>query len=85
MSYLRKMNMQLASKMRFVSAQLVALLTDGLWLRSANHANEMAQRLSEGISAIIGVSLTQATQSNGVFTVLPPGHRNRRPMSRGCS
>ena len=73
MSYLRKMNMQLASKIRFVSAQLVALLTDGLWLRSASHANEMAQRLSEGISAINGVSLTQATQSNGVFAVLHPG------------
>jgi threonine aldolase len=67
------MNMQLASKMRFVSAQLVALLTDGLWLRSAGHANEMAQRLSEGIADINGVSLTQATQSNGVFAVLPPG------------
>ncbi|MFJ5697015.1 threonine aldolase family protein [Arthrobacter sp. NPDC093139] len=73
MSYLRKMNMQLASKMRFVSAQVVALLTDGLWLRSASRANEMAQRLREGISAINGVSLTQATQSNGVFAVLPPG------------
>jgi threonine aldolase len=66
------MNMQLASKMRFVSAQLIALLTDGLWLRSASHANAMAQRLSEGVSAIDGLSLTQTTQSNGVFAVLPP-------------
>lgn len=72
MSYLRKMDMQLASKMRFVSAQLIALLTGGLWLRSASHANEMAKRLSEGMSAIDGVSLTQATQSNSVFAVLPP-------------
>ncbi|WP_262106872.1 low specificity L-threonine aldolase [Arthrobacter sp. Marseille-P9274] len=71
--YLRKMNMQLASKMRYVSAQLIALLTDGLWLRSAGHANEMAQRLSAGVSAIDGVALTQATESNGVFAVLPPG------------
>lgn len=73
MKYLRKMNMQLASKMRFVSAQLIALLTDGLWLRSASQANEMAQLLSKGISAINGVSLTQPTQSNGVFAVLPTG------------
>ncbi len=73
MSYLRKMNMQLASKMRFVSAQLVALPTDGLWLRSACQANEMAQSLSKGISAINGVSLTPPTQSNGVFAVLPTG------------
>jgi threonine aldolase len=73
MLYLRKMNMQLASKMRFASAQLIALLTDEVWLRSASHANDMAQRLSAGISAADGVSLAQATQSNGVFAVLPPG------------
>ena len=73
LSYLRKMNMQLASKMRFVSAQLIALLSDGLWLRSAGHANDMAQRLRAGISEIEGVELTQDTQSNGVFAVLPPG------------
>ena len=40
--YLRKMDMQLASKMRFVSAQLIALLEGDLWLRSAAHANAMA-------------------------------------------
>jgi threonine aldolase len=73
MNYLRKMNMQLASKMRFVSAQLIALLDGDLWLRSASHANDMAQHLRAGVSAIEGVSLTQATQSNGVFAVLPPG------------
>jgi threonine aldolase len=73
LNYLRKMNMQLASKMRFVSAQLIALLTDELWLRSASHANDMAQQLSVGVSAIGGVTLTQATESNGVFAVLPPG------------
>lgn len=73
LNYLRKMNMQLASKMRFVSVQLIALLSDALWLQSAGHANEMAQRLSAGVSAIEGVSLTQATESNGVFAILPPG------------
>ena len=43
--FVRKQGMQLASKMRFVSAQFDALLTDELWLRSAAHANRMAQRL----------------------------------------
>ena len=43
LDFLRKMNMQLASKMRFVSAQLVALLEGDLWLRSAAHANAMAR------------------------------------------
>ena len=47
--YLRKMNMQLASKMRFMSAQFIALLEDGLWLRSASHANAMAARLRTAV------------------------------------
>ena len=42
--FLRKQSMQLSSKMRFVAAQFVALLTDDLWLRSARHANAMAAR-----------------------------------------
>src|SRR5581483_4565564 len=37
--YLRKQGMQLASKMRFISVQLEALLTADLWLKSAQHAN----------------------------------------------
>lgn len=73
MTYLRKMNMQLASKMRFVSAQLIAVLSDGLWLRSATHANQMARLLRDGVSAIQGVTLTQATESNGVFALVPQG------------
>ena len=50
------MNMQLASKMRFVSAQLVALLEGDLWLRSARHANAMAARLRRGGRAICRAS-----------------------------
>ncbi len=70
--YLRKMNMQLASKMRFVSAQLVALLDGDLWLRSARHANAMAARLRHGVSALDGVTLTQPTDVNAVFAVVAP-------------
>ncbi|GCE77834.1 threonine aldolase [Cellulomonas biazotea] len=71
--YLRKMDMQLASKMRFVSAQLVALYEGDLWLRSARHANAMAARLRAGLDALDGrVSVTRATEANGVFVVLPP-------------
>ncbi|NWL28048.1 threonine aldolase [Paenarthrobacter ureafaciens] len=69
--HLRKMDMQLASKMRFVSAQLVALLESDLWHRSASHANQMAKRLRRGIECIDGVSITRPTQSNGVFASLP--------------
>lgn len=72
MKHLRKMDMQLASKMRFVSAQLIALLESNLWLRSAEHANKMASRLRSGVEAIDGVQVTRETQSNGVFASLPP-------------
>lgn len=69
--YLRKQSMQLASKMRFVSAQLLALLDGDLWRRSAGNANAMAARLAEGVRDV--VTLTQPVQANGVFAVLPPG------------
>ncbi|MEA5454299.1 low specificity L-threonine aldolase [Sinomonas sp. JGH33] len=77
LAYLRKMNMQLASKMRFVSAQFLALLEDDLWLRSAAHANAMAARLRAAVEGLDGVELTQETQSNGVFAVLPEGVADR--------
>jgi threonine aldolase len=81
--YLRKLNMQLSSKMRFVSAQLVALLEGDLWHRNASHANAMAQRLRGEVEAglaggsIRGVSFTQPTQANGVFATLPDGVADR--------
>lgn len=77
LTYLRKMDMQLASKMRFVSAQFLALLEDGLWLRSAAHANAMAARLRAAVEGLDGVELTQATESNGVFAILPEGVADR--------
>jgi threonine aldolase len=79
LTYLRKLNMQLASKMRFVSAQLIALLADDLYLRSAGHANAMAARLRSSLEAEIaagtirGLSFSQATDANAVFAVLPAG------------
>ncbi len=77
LAYLRKMDMQLASKMRFVSAQFLALLEDDLWLRSAAHSNAMAARLRAGVEGLDGVELTQETQANGVFAILPEGVADR--------
>jgi threonine aldolase len=83
LKYLRKLDMQLSSKMRFVSAQLIALLEGDLWLRNATHSNAMAQRLRAGVEAgladgsIRGVELTQPTQANGVFATLPDGVADR--------
>jgi threonine aldolase len=70
--FIRKQSMQLSSKMRFIAAQFVALLTDDLWLRSATHANDMALRLGVAAAAVPGVSLAYPVQANGVFAALPP-------------
>lgn len=69
--YLRKMSMQLASKMRFVSVQFEALLGGDLWLRGAAHANAMAQRLEAVVRGIDGVRLVRPVQANAVFAILP--------------
>ena len=71
------MNMQLGSKMRFLSAQLIALFDGDLWLRSARHANAMASRLSRAIAELPGVTVTEPTQTNGVFAILPAAAAER--------
>ena len=71
MRYLRKSSMQLASKMRFLSAQLVALLAEDLWLRNAAHANAMATRLAAAVAVIDGVRVTRPVQANAVFAIVP--------------
>ena len=74
--FLRKLNMQLASKMRFVSAQLIALLSNDLYRRSANHANAMAGHLRRSLEdaiddgRIMNLSFSQKTTANAVFAVI---------------
>ncbi len=70
MKHLRKLSMQLASKMRFISVQFEALLAGGLWLRSASHANAMARRLAEGVRAVDGVEIAHPVEANVVFARL---------------
>ena len=67
----RMQGMQLASKMRFIAVQFSALLANGLWKRSAEHANKMAQLLASELAGIKGVALTQAVEANEVFVTLP--------------
>ncbi len=69
--FIRKQSMQLASKMRFIAAQLTALLSDGLWLENASHANRMARLLEERVNKIPGVAVVQPVQANAVFASLP--------------
>jgi threonine aldolase len=71
-SYQRKQQMQLASKMRFLAAQFGALLDGQLWLHNARNANEMARRLADGVRAVPGVRLYQQVEANAVFAILPP-------------
>lgn len=69
--FLQKRSGQLLSKMRFLSAQFEAYLSDDVWLRNARQANAMATRLSEGLAVLPGVKLAYPTQSNEVFVHLP--------------
>ena len=69
--YLRKMDAQLVSKMRFVSAQFLAMFEGDLWRRSAGSANARATRLAAGLVELPGVTITQSVDANAVFVVLP--------------
>jgi len=69
--YLRKQGMQLASKMRFISAQFDALLTGNLWLKSAQHANRMARLLQKKLSEIPQLKIVYKVEANGVFAKIP--------------
>jgi threonine aldolase len=70
-AYVRKQGMQLASKMRFISAQFEALLTNDLWKKNATHTNTLAKQLGSGLSNIPGIKVTQKIEANGVFATFP--------------
>jgi threonine aldolase len=69
--FIRKQGMQLHSKMRFISAQFEALLSNDLWKRNARHANTMARLLESELKTVPGVTITQSVDANGVFVILP--------------
>ena len=62
---------QLVSKMRFVSAQWVGMLSDGAWLRHARRANAMAQLLFQRLQRMPGIRVLYPVQSNAVFAQIP--------------
>ena len=72
--YTRKQGTHLPSKMRFISAQFEALLTNELWRQNASHANRMAQLLERELQTIPHLEITQKVESNGVFVRLPRNH-----------
>jgi threonine aldolase len=69
-AFVQKQAMQLASKMRYISAQFVALLTADRWRAYAAHANAMAQRLRERLDGIGGLRITRPVRCNAIFATL---------------
>lgn len=69
--YRRKRSGHLFSKMRFLSAQLEAYITDDLWLKNAAHANQMAAHLAAGLVKLPGVQLCHPVEANEIFIQLP--------------
>jgi threonine aldolase len=69
--FIRKQNMQLASKMRFISTQFHALLSNHLWWNNAKNANAMATLLADQLAVIPNIKITQKVQANAVFAILP--------------
>ena len=69
--FVRKQSAQLASKLRYLSCQFTAYLTDELWLKNARHANEMALKLYEGLKDCPEVRFTQKVESNQLFLTMP--------------
>lgn len=73
--FVRKLDGQLNSKMRFTSVQLLTILRDDLWRRGALHANGMARRLADAVRDVVHV--TREPQANAVFAIVPPAVTER--------
>jgi threonine aldolase len=71
LAFRRKRGGHLFSKLRFLSAQLDAYVTDGLWLRNAAHANAMAQDLARGLAQLPESRLRHPVEANEIFIELP--------------
>ena len=71
LGFLMKRAGHLLSKMRFVSAQLDAYISNDVWLKNAKHANEMGKKLSEGLAKHNSIEIAYPTEANEVFAKLP--------------
>ena len=69
--YIRKQGMQLHSKMRFISAQFEAILSNDLWKQNASHSNRMAKLLESELRTVNSVKITKPVEANGVFAIFP--------------
>jgi threonine aldolase len=71
MRYRQRRAGQVYSKMRFASAQLLAYVKNGLWLKNAENANAMGLRLSQGLVQVPGIRLEETTEINQIFVSMP--------------
>jgi len=69
--FYRKRSGHLFSKMRFLSAQLEAYITNDLWLKNAAHANNMAAKLAQGLAGIEGAKFCHRVEANEIFMQIP--------------
>lgn len=74
--FFQKRSGHVPSKMRFLSAQLLAMLNGGLWIENAHLANDMARRLASGL-AEIGLAPHWPVEINEVFLALSRGAADR--------
>jgi threonine aldolase len=79
----RKKAGHLLSKMRFVSAQLDAYLSNDHWLANARRANGLAQRLSQGLTQAPDISIAHPVSANAVFARMPEA-RARKLRAAGA-
>ena len=70
-AFLMKRAVHLLSKMRFVSAQLDAYISNDVWIKNAKHANKMGKRLSEGLNTHSDINLSFPTEANEIFATFP--------------
>lgn len=75
--YYRKQTTQLCSKMRYIAAQFIPYLREGIWLENARRSNDAAQMLFREMSRVRGIEITQQVQSNALFFILPKSVTDR--------
>ena len=68
----RRRSGQSMSKMRFMSAQLHAYISEDLWLRNARKANRAAKRVVSGLSKLPGIEVTDPVEANMIFLRIAP-------------
>jgi threonine aldolase len=69
--YIRKQSMQLASKMRFISAQYISYLGEEVWKECATHSNKLAKRFEKSLREVKEIRITQSVDANAIFVVMP--------------